>query len=444
VKLLSARIAMYVLGFFLVLTTNPLSAQIHQEARLIAADGVATALFGDAVAIDSETALIGAWGDNTSTGVAYIFTRSAGAWIQQARMSVVDGVDFDYFGYSVALQGDTAAIGAIGRNNRQGAVYIFVRINGNWQQTTRLSASDGMPGDQFGFAIALDGETLIVGANEHDPSGIYNAGAAYVFTRINGVWSQQEKLVASDASADAAFGGSVAVEGNTTLVGAFNATVGGNELQGAAYIFSRDGQIWTQQAKLVAPDGERADIFGVSVALNESTALIGANQTRISNLSKGSAHVFVRSGNNWTHQARLIAQDGLALDSFGIAVALKNGNALIGAIGGQRNTGGFVDLFTSDGTSWTPTARLMPNDRASHDFFGSNLASDGNSVLIGASGDNVGNNNEQGSAFVFTGLQPASIIASASIPTASWMGLMILTLTLLTWGILRISIFQRD
>src|SRR6185503_19688910 len=188
-------------------------------------DAAAGDLFGDSVAVSGDTAVVGAIGDDdggTSSGSAYVFVRSAGVWSQQQKLTASDALAGDEFGYSVAVSGDTAVVGARSDSDAgtfSGSAYVFVRSAGVWSQQQKLTASDAAAGDFFGFSVAVSGDTAVVGAIFDDDAGS-GSGSAYVFVRSAGVWSQQQKLTASDAAASDSFGASVAVSGDTAVVGA--------------------------------------------------------------------------------------------------------------------------------------------------------------------------------------------------------------------------------
>ena len=160
-----------------------------------------------------------------------------------------DKADYDSFGRSVVLDGDTAVIGAYRSDDSgttwNGAAYVFTRVGGIWTEQAKLLASDKADDDLFGSSVALDGDTAFIGAPSEDDSGTTNNGAAYVFTRVGGIWTEQAKLLASDKADQGWFGRAVALDGDTAVIGAEN---------GAAYVFTRVGGIWTEQAKLLASD----------------------------------------------------------------------------------------------------------------------------------------------------------------------------------------------
>jgi hypothetical protein len=222
---------------------------------------------------------VGAVGSN-HTGAAYVFTRSGSTWTQQAKLTASDAAASDSFGFSVAIAGSTAAVGAVG-SNHTGAAYVFTRSGSTWTQQAKLTASGGIAGDEFGYSVALSGSTAVVGAINNNAG----TGAAYVFTRSGSTWTQQAKLTASDGAASDFFGYSVAIVTTTAVVGAPD-----NLGTGAAYIFTGSGSTWTQQAKLTVSGSPANDFFGQSVSLSGTTAVVGAYGRKT---FTGAAYVFV-------------------------------------------------------------------------------------------------------------------------------------------------------
>jgi len=229
---------------------------------------------------------------------------------QQTRLSAADGAAGDWLGYSVSLSGDTALVGAaydgVGANSGQGSAYVFIRSGSTWTQQSQLTAGDGAAQEMFGSSVALSGDTALVGAVWDTVGANFQQGSAYVFTRSGSTWTQQAKLTAGDGEAEDEFGWSVALSGDTALVGAYGDDVGSNADQGSAYVFTRSGATWTQQAQLTAGDGAVVDWFGAYVALYGDTALVGAYLDDVgANVNQGSAYVFTRSGSVWAQQAKL-------------------------------------------------------------------------------------------------------------------------------------------
>ncbi len=269
----------------------------------------------------------------------------------------------------------------------------------------KVIASDGAAGDRFGFSVALSGSTALVGAPNATVNGNQYQGAAYVFSESGGTWSQTAKLTASDGAAYDFFGISVAVSGSTAIVCAENATVNGNGSQGAAYVFSDSGGTWSQTAKLTASDGATGDAFGSSVVLVGSTALVGAvNATVNGNFAQGAAYVFSDSGGTWSQTAKLTASDGAANDQFGFSVALSGSTALVGAYRATVNGNsaqGAAYVFTESGDTWAQSQKLTANDGAAYDFFGFSVAVSGSTAIVCAEGATVNGNGGQGTAYFY-------------------------------------------
>lgn len=359
---------------------------------LTAPDGQSHDEFARAVALDGNTAVVGVPYEDyySSPGVAYVFVRSGGTWALQATLTAADGADGEWFGASVAVSGDTIVVGAPRHpwgQNATGSAYVFTRSGSTWSQRTELTADDAANGDFFGGAAALDGSTAVIGAG--------SANAAYVFTGSGASWSQQSKL-----TGDGSFGTAVAVTGDTAIVGAqwWGSAGGVNDPLGAAFVFVRSGTTWTQQARLTAADGEHGDYFGASVALSGETALVGRGQ------GKGAAYVYTRSGSAWSQQAKLQDPGSSSYpDCFGTSVALVGDTALVGSPYTDFTYGndsqGAAYLFARSGTTWTQQAMLTASDSAAGDSFGYAAAMSGSTALIGAPTHDVAGHIDQGSAY---------------------------------------------
>ncbi|MBS1787545.1 MAG: FG-GAP repeat protein, partial [Acidobacteria bacterium] len=298
--------------------------------------------FGRSVAISGTSIAVGAPGENNDRGAVYVFTKNGASWVQQQRLSMFVSTDGDYFGYSVSLEGDTLAVGSVetvGFNSHQGSAVIFTRSGATWSQQAKLLANDGEAGDNFGTSVSLSGNTVLVGAPTDTIGFSANQGSAYVFVRNGASWSQQQKLTFVGAQPGDGIGYRVALDGDTALVSADSSKVGLNTFQGAAYVFTRSGTNWTKQAKLTANNGAPSDHFGWGVALRGDRALIGAfSKTILSTQFQGAAYVFDRSGNTWSEQQQLtpfVPQPGY----FGYSVALGDNSAVVGAYVTNNNTG---------------------------------------------------------------------------------------------------------
>lgn len=405
------------LGAILCATSNAQAVDpspLNEEVRLLAVDGAIDDAFGFSIAVSGDTAVVASYvddiGTHTNQGSVYLFERSGGTWVQRQKLVSSDGAAFDLFGYSVALSGDTLVVGAIGDEVLRGAAYVFVRSGGTWTEQQKLVADDRAEQDSFGYSVALSGDTIIVGADSDTqpiPGAVplIEAGSAYVFVRSGSIWTQQQKLLASDITERGMFGRSVAVSGDTALIGATRQPSNGNDDQGAAYVFVRSGSVWTQRQRLVASDGAADDSFGESVALVGDTAVIAAVTDDVgSNVNQGSAYVFVRGSNgNWTQQQRLVADDGAFIDFFGSAVALSGDTVVVGAYGddiGSNVEQGSAYVFTRNGATWTQRHKLVASAGAAHDDFGAHVAVSGDTVVVGASTD-LFERDAPGAAYVF-------------------------------------------
>ncbi len=428
-----------VAALFLSLAASPAFA-VTEQAKLTASNGLDEDEFGTSVAIDGDTAVVGSFDDDgadVGVGSAYVYTRSGTTWSEQQQLKAGDGQALDFFGTSVAIDGDTLVVGADLHQHGAvigGSAYVFTRSGTAWSEQAELIAPtvDDEDWDAFGFSVAISGNTAVVGA----PANVVNDvtgnpeqaanGAAYVFTRSGTTWSLQQKLTASDGAIYDFFGSAVSIEGDTIVVGAdrdsskFSASgTGQPDGPGAAYVFTRSGSTWSQHAKLESFDGANGDRFGVSVGISGDTIVVGANKTDDTGSRSGSAYVFTRNPaldpcpidsqpDPWCEQVELTASDAAAFDQFGYSVAIEGETVLVGSWfdddAGDHT--GSAYLYTRSGTTWTERAKLLASDAQAEEEFGGAVAISGNSALIGAvPGSDSDPTNTlvlPGSAYVFT------------------------------------------
>ena len=392
---------------------TPLDHQfsVHRRIRPVASVGAIAV-----IALSSISALAApAWSPLLSLSQPAVNAQSPAVgeqFTQQQQLTAADGAALDQFGTVVAISGDTAIVGApydsIGGNSHQGSVYVFVRSGSTWTQQAQLIASDGASGDEFGWSVALDGDTAVIGADADDVFANTDQGSAYVFVRSGTTWTQQAHLFANDGSGTDRdfFGNAVAVQGDTAIVGAYLDDFLTNVNQGSAYVFVRSGTTWTLQQHLLAADGAAVDEFGSSVALDGETAVVGAwSDTVGANIQQGSAYVFVRSGTTWAQQAKLDAADGQAQDFFGVSIAISGDTVIAGSdwhdVGANTNQGAAY-VFVRSGTTWSQQQQLTAGDGAMNDEFGHSVAVIGDSAVVGAWMDDVAAAIDEGSAYVFT------------------------------------------
>jgi len=364
-----------------------------QQAYLKAFNIGANDLFGISLTLSGDTLAVGATsedgnysgvnaGDGTdnsagNSGAVYVFTRTGTTWSQQAYIKGSNTQSSDSFGRSVSLSGDTLAVGAMEfvSSNGFGAVYVFTRTASVWSQQAYLKASNADFNDLFGDSVALDGDTLAVGAPEEDGDGSISeneSGAVYVFTRSGVDWSQQAYLKASNPDRDDKFGTTLALSANTLVVGVPDEDSDGSSQSnnlaidsGAVYVFTRSGVDWSQQAYIKASNVDADDLFGISVGLDGDSLVIGAthensnstgiNAGELDNTASraGAAYFYARSGTNWIKQAYIKASNTDAGDRFGNSVAISGDTLVIGAIGEQSSATGIDGDQTNDASSFS-------------------------------------------------------------------------------------------
>lgn len=322
---------------------------------------------------------------------------------QTTKLSPNDELDLAAFGKSVAIAGNYAVVGADFAQHEGvtcGAAYVYFYNGSSWQQQAKLVPTDGGERDLFGNSVGISGEYIVVGANEHNGVGI-NSGAAYIFKRENDFWTQQDKLVAADGEAYDAFGISVAISGDNVLIGAYSD--GDNGIfSGSAYVFNRSGDAWNEQAKLLPDDGKAEDKFGRSVSIDEDYAVVCALLSDDDGAESGSVYIFKNDNNLWNQQAKLTASDAKTDDRFGRSVSILGNYLVIGAVladdNGESSGKAYIFMRTED--NWVEQAILLPKDGAAGDFFGYASATNGRFAMVGALfNDEMGSNS--GAAYLF-------------------------------------------
>ena len=274
-----------------------------QTAKLLASDAGNHDYLGADLDLSEDSLIVGARQDDHSglkdAGAAYVFVRTAGVWTEEAKLTAADAAAFEFFGYGVALRGDTALVGAIavdlpGAGSAVGSAYVFRRSGGTWSQEAKLTPSDGASFDNFGAQVTLaDEDTAIVGAFTHDALGLPDAGAVYVFTRSGGSWSQTAKITASDAAQADSFGNAVEASGDVLLVGARQHEHTGLLNAGATYVFRRTGGVWVEQTELFVDDPAAGDQLGVGLALENDSVVVGSIRNDHAGLTNaGASYVF--------------------------------------------------------------------------------------------------------------------------------------------------------
>jgi hypothetical protein len=369
---------------------SPLNAQtpcVLEQDKLVASDGAAADQFGSSTALDADTALVGAWMDNvgaaTNAGSAYVFTRSGTNWVEQAHLVASDADSNDGFGISVALQGERAVIGSYFASGLAGAfagaVYVFDRTGTVWSETQILTGSDQEGSDFFGRSVAIDGTSICVGGVGDDNS----TGDAYVFILVGTSWVEEQRLIAVDRVTGDEFGYAVDIDGDYIVVGARRRDDAGTD-SGSAYVFMRSGGAWSQQQKLVPFDGMSLDEYGNSVAISGDTIAVGSPCDDDNGASSGSTYTYTRTGTVWSLQQKLTASDGAASDQFGLGVDILGDALVTGAFGDDDvgNEAGSAYLFQRNGTVWSEVQKYFASDAARADLFGESVSLDANHILV--------------------------------------------------------------
>lgn len=365
-----------------------------EAAKLTASDASAEDWFGYSVSLGGNVAVVGAPQFVVAPpGAAYVYRFDGANWGEEAKLEPPPGAFGYFFGWSVAVGGNVALIGAFGDN----AAYVY-RFDGiNWIEETRLTAFDTVSGDGFGQVVGVSDDVALVGA----PGQNTNTGAAYVFRRdpTKG-WLYETKLTASDANVGDEFGKSLSIDSGVALIGAWRDDDRGDD-SGAAYVYRYSGGIgWREEAKLTASDGAAGDMFG-RVSVSGNVAVVGALADDDAGASSGSAYVFRFNGVDWPQEAKLTASDATGSDEFGESVSVSGDVVVIGAYKDGATYTGAAYTYRFDGSRWQETAKLVASDAAGGDMLGrSTVSVSGNIALVGAhQNDDDGSNS--GSAYVF-------------------------------------------
>ncbi len=378
-------------------------------ATLSPSDPINAGAFGFATAISGDTAVVtqrnGLNASSAVTGAAYVYLRTAGVWSQQAKLNGSTALVLGDFGRSASIDGNTIAIGAAGNSSaggQTGKVFVFVRTGATWSEQAVLASPTAAASDFFGSSVAIQGDTLVVGSN--------GQRKALVFARIGTQWNLQSTLIDVDDSTG--FGASVAIDGTTIVVGApgyLNAGIG----QGGAFVYGFSAGAWSQLGNaLIASNGAQNHFFGAQVAISGDTIVAGAPSFFIvggSFLSpQGSAYVFQRAAGQFALQAQLNANDAAAGDRFGSAVAVSGDQVLIGApfdnavTPAGSNVRGSAHLFERNGATWSASTLFAPTIQANGERFGRGVAFDGFNAVIGADQSNSAATPGPGKAVIFS------------------------------------------
>ncbi|MGQ9649966.1 MAG: SUMF1/EgtB/PvdO family nonheme iron enzyme [Phycisphaerae bacterium] len=376
------------------------------EVKVIAGEPAAHDEFGRTVALSGDYAIVGAHFDDdhgTNSGSADVFHREGLKWVLQANLHAFDAGPDDKFGRCVAISGDYAIVGAPDNDHAgadSGAAYVFKRTDSNWTEHIKLIAADAAAGDKFGSSVALASDLALVGAYGDDDNGSAS-GSAYIFRRDGDTWTQQAKLKPDDSAAGDSFGWAVSLSDNHAIVGAY----GDDDMlsgSGSAYVFFYDGANWTQQCKLVASDPQGFSGFGLSVSISNDRAIVGAPWTDDGGIDSGSVYVFERQGTSWSQQGKLAAREAEADAMFGHSVSISGDTIIVGALYDDEggNDAGAAYVFHWRTPVWVLRTKIIASDAASGDQFGQAVGANGDFVIVGSPYDSD-SGTHSGSAYVY-------------------------------------------
>ena len=361
------------------------------EVKLTADDLTSDSDFGRSVAIDGNLVAVGAGGADagavTNAGAVYLFKRRGLDYLLEAKLIAPDATPYAEFGRAVAIHGNTVIVGArfaqVGPLSSAGAAYVFRKTKGAWHLEAKITSPTPANEDNFGRALAIHGDLLVITARKESLNA-QDVGAAYVFRHVGGRWKDEVKLTASDPAPGAYFGQSVAVQGDLIAIGARNADP---NAAGAVYIFDRLENQWVESAKLTPPDGKADDNFAFSIAIAGNLIAVGARRADLPGAKDaGAAYLFAMTSDD-VGLAKITASDAMAGDQFGQSIAMAGDVIAVGAnradIGANKDQGA-VYLFQRMGNDWVEEEKLTASDGIAGDEFGYSLWAFGNLMAAGA------------------------------------------------------------
>ncbi|TDJ38503.1 MAG: hypothetical protein E2O54_12880 [Gammaproteobacteria bacterium] len=389
-------------GLTLAATAPAIHAQCEatETDQISASDGLFNIRFGASTDISGNRIVVGAPDADGLSGAVYVYDFDGSSWNEHPKVLAADTQTGDQCGYSVAIDGNVAVVGAPYHTHAhfwQGAAYVFRFDGKSWTQEQELLASDAGVGHFFGWSVAIDGDAIVVGA--------YNAnamGAAYVFRYSGSTWDEEDVLTASDAATDDRFGLSVDISADTVLVGApRNDDNAVNS--GSVYVFSwQSGIGWGDEVKMNASDPAAGDMLGTSVRVSADVAIIAANNDE-TGVDTGAAYMFRKVGATWVQEQKLMAPQGTPDPSeFAFAVAILGDVALVAAIRDDATTTGTGSayVYSFNGSTWTEQAKLTAATGVFNDFLGWSIALSGNMAVVGAAGVDASG----GASYIYDGL----------------------------------------
>jgi len=385
-----------------------LFAQTTEIQKLLTSDGATNDLFGVSISISGNYAIVGASGDSDNgdeTGSAYVFYKNSGTWELLDKLTAIDGAEGDKFGDAVSIYGDYLVIGAPYddvNGTWSGSIYIYHNISGSWELDSKITASVGASYDRFGNSVSIFGDYIIVGSMWDDYNGHSDTGSAYIIHNNSGNWEETQKITASDGNNNDHFGSSVSISTNYAVIGANN-DLNSGERTGSAYIFYNNSGNWEEEEKILASDHDDDDRFGDSVSISDNHVIIGAWGDNNNGNHGGSAYLFHKISGYWDQESKITADDVEGYDNFGCSVSISGDYAIIGSRGNDDNgstSGSAYVFYNHPVASWIQTDKLLASDGSEGDFLGSSVSISDNNIFVGAKFDDD-NGDDSGSAYTY-------------------------------------------
>ncbi|MEQ9206454.1 MAG: GC-type dockerin domain-anchored protein [Phycisphaerales bacterium] len=386
-SLIQSQVALLVISTFFASLASESIAQpcsvLNEVQRLLPPSGES----GTSVAISGDRAIVGTHLDpaiNVEAGSATIYKYDGTSWVKESYLTASDGKAGDFFGWSVAISGDVAVVGAYKKNGPlafAGAAYVYRLVGDSWIEERKLvpfstiSSSQGM----FGYSVSVSGDRIAIGAHTAR-FNFSNIGAVYTFRYNGSNWLDEQVILRDDSDTGEWFASAVSISGDKIVAGArYDDDFGSSS--GSAYLFHHNGSQWVQQAKLLATDGQSGDQFGWSVSISGNTSVIGARGVN----GGGSAYIFNYDG-SWMEVTKLFASDGETTGQFGYSVSIEEDDVIVGNRSAHSigDDSGVANLYRYDGIDWIPNGTLLASDGSANDLFGSSVAVSDGVALVGS------------------------------------------------------------
>ena len=387
-----------ILTIIIFLAVSVISLAQIGEVKILSSDGAEDDNFGHSVSISGDYVIVGVPNDDDNgmtSGSVYIFKRDGTNWAEEQKLTASDGAEVDMYGYSVSISGDYALVGVPGDKDYgdyTGSAYVLKREGISWVEKQKLIASDAEEDDHFGWSVAISEEYAVIGAVAEATNG-HQSGAAYIFKREGDSWLEKQKLIASDGTDNEFFGWEVAISKDFVVIGCPEDEDNGSDA-GAVYIYNRVDTSWLEMQKLLASDGAGDDNFGRSVSISNNYIVVGSPFDDDKGNRSGSAYMFKLNGSNWIEEQKLTASNGSEHHNYGTSVSIYGQTAIVGTWIANS-----VYLYKFENFNWIEDEIIVPSDGTGSEQFGTSISLDYNKLISGARGDDD-NGTGSGSAYI--------------------------------------------